>query len=79
MTPKTSKPVVSAALPVNPHGRLDIALFRMVNEHVLPVIEQRSGIAGLADQLRPVAESFIGDLIPPVDVLKTLRPRRRLC
>ena len=61
-------------------GRLDVLAFRLVDEHLLPAIEARTGMAGLATQLRPYAETLIAEAIPPVDFLKPLRtPRRRLC
>lgn len=61
----------------NPAGRLDIAAFRVVSEHVLPVCERILGLPGFAELMKPHAEAAIAELIPPVNVLAP-KPRRRL-
>lgn len=63
----------------NPAGRLDILAFRVVTEHLLPASEQILGIPGLAEALKPHAEALIVEAIPPVNILKAPKPRRRLC
>lgn len=65
--------------PVNPHGRLDIAAYRLVSEKLLPRLEERTGIAGLTEACKPWVEALVSDIFPPVNVLKPPRPRRRLC
>lgn len=65
---------------IDPTGRLDVALYRLCTEHVLPLIEQRTGLQGLAAQLAPYAEAMIADTIPARSILPNPpKPRRRLC
>jgi len=64
---------------IDPKGRLDIAAFRVVSEHLLPACESTLGVPGLAAAARPFAEALIAELVPPVNVLKSPKPRRRLC
>lgn len=64
---------------VNPHGRLDIAAFRLATEKFLPRLEEKTGIAGLTEACKPWVEALVADIFPPVNVLKPPRPRRRLC
>lgn len=61
----------------DPRGRIDIAAFRIVSEVLLPKLEERTGLAGLADHVRPFAEAAIADLFPARSIFP--RPRRRLC
>jgi hypothetical protein len=62
---------------LNPKGRLDIAAYRVVSEHLLPFCEGILGVPGLAQVLRPHAEALIAEKIPAVNVLAP-KPRRRL-
>jgi hypothetical protein len=64
---------------LNPKGRLDIAAYRVVSEHLLPFAEQILGVPGLAEHLKPHAEYLIAAKIPPVNIFKAPpKPRRRL-
>lgn len=77
---KTCPGVCGRPETTNPTGRLDVLAFRLADQYLLPAIEAHTGMAGLATQLRPYAETIIAEAIPPVDFLKPLRtPRRRLC
>jgi hypothetical protein len=63
----------------NPKGRLDIAAYRVVSEHLLPFAERILGVPGLAEHLKPHAEYLIAKKIPPVNIFEAApKPRRRL-
>lgn len=64
---------------VNPHGRLDIAAYRLATEKLLPRLEEKTGIAGLTEACKPWVEALVADIFPAVNVLKAPRARRRLC
>lgn len=77
-TPTSGHVIGADRVGPNPAGRLDIAAFRVVSEHLLPACEGILGIPGLAQTLRPHAENLIAETIPPVNVFKAPKPRRRL-
>jgi hypothetical protein len=65
---------------VDSRGRLDVLAYRLAERHVLPMIEARTGISGLAEQLKPYLEAFIADCIPQKSILPLPpKPRRKLC
>lgn len=61
----------------NPKGRLDIAAFRVLTEHILPVCERTLQIPGLAAVLKPHAEALIAEHVPAVNVFQPPKRKRR--
>lgn len=63
---------------VDATGRIDIAAYRFVTEHILPGVEARTGIPGLTELLAPWTEHFIAANLPGKNIFKAPKPRRRL-
>jgi len=70
--------VKAPAKPLDPTGRVDVLVYNLVDRYLLPELEKRTGISGLAGLLRPHAEAIIADNFPAKSILPAPKPRRRL-
>lgn len=55
-------------------GRADVLVFRLIM-HGVENVERRSGVKGLANELRPGLEALVSEFVPA----RPLFRRRRLC
>jgi hypothetical protein len=59
-------------------GRLDILANRLIDRYVLPAIEKKLGVPGLAGELRPIAREAVADCLPQHNIFRPGK-RRRQC